>query len=153
MSCFACNRSISYIRFTCYVLITEINELFNEIKMFWVLPIWDQLRQKCSFFRWEFDSVRFGYKTSSLCSHQREKGRKMCETTQYELSDGCKCFQQLLLQRVHHTQSIPKQIKSKWEDRMRKAAVDWMTIMRTNEHQSSSQFWENILKYSWFYKI
>lgn len=29
-----------------------------------------------------------------------------------EMSDGCKCFQQLLLQWVEHVQSIPKQIKS-----------------------------------------
>lgn len=78
-------------------------------------------------------------------------GREMCETAQDELSDGCKCFQQLLLQRVHHTQSIPKQIKSKAADRMRKAAVDWMTITRTNEHPTLKSICENMLQYSWFY--
>lgn len=38
--------------------------------------------------------------------------RKTCGTGQDEMSDGRKCFQQLLLQWVEHIQSIPKQIKS-----------------------------------------
>lgn len=40
---------------------------------------------------------------------EREKTRG---TGRDELSDGCKCFQQLLLQWVEHIQSIAKQIKS-----------------------------------------
>lgn len=41
-----------------------------------------------------------------------KKERKTRGMGQDELSDGCKCFQQLLLQWVEHIQSIPKQIKS-----------------------------------------
>lgn len=50
--------------------------------------------------------------------------RKTCGTGQDEMSDGRKCFQQLLLQWVEHIQSIPKQIKSSGQS-------EWEKLQRT----------------------
>lgn len=57
--------------------------------------------------------------------------RKTCGTGQDEMSDGRKCFQQLLLQWVEHIQSIPKQIKSSGQSEWEKLQQSWTVITRT----------------------
>lgn len=62
---------------------------------------------------------------------------KTCGTGQDELSDGCKCFQQLLLQWVEHIQSIAKQIKSSGQSEWEK--LQWTG--RQSHTQMNSQHW------------
>lgn len=53
----------------------------------------------------------FSEARARLFSLGLDKEKATCGTGQDEMSDGRKCFQQLLLQWVEHVQSIAKQIK------------------------------------------
>lgn len=64
--------------------------------------------------------------------------RKTCGTGQDEMSDGRKCFQQLLLQWVEHIQSIPKQIKSSGQSEWEKLQQSWTVITRTRTNAPRS---------------
>lgn len=55
----------------------------------------------------------FSEARARLFSLGLDKEKATCGTGQDEMSDGRKCFQQLLLQWVEHIQSIAKQIKKK----------------------------------------
>lgn len=67
-------------------------------------------------------------------SQQRKTGGK----GQDEMSDGRKCFQQLLLQWVEHIQSIPKQIKSSGQSEWEKLQQSWTVITRTRTNAPRS---------------
>lgn len=75
------------------------------------------------------------------------KERQTWGTGQDELSEGCKCFQQLLLQWVEHIQSIPKQIKSSGQSEWEK--LQWTgrqshTHTHTNEQSTFEPLHEKL---------
>lgn len=82
-----------------------------------------------------------------------QQKKERCGTGQDELSNGCKCFQQLLLQWVEHIQSIPKQIKSsgqpEWEKLQR---TGWQSHTQMNSPHSSPSM-KIISKYTKKYSL
>lgn len=65
----------------------------------------------------------FSEARARLLSFGLDKEKATSGTGQDEMSDGRKCFQQLLLQWVEHIQSIAKQIKKKKKKKEKQRAI------------------------------
>lgn len=85
----------------------------------------------------------FSEARARLFSLGLDKEKATCGTGQDEMSDGRKCFQQLLLQWVEHIQSIAKQIKKKKAagNLNDKITADWTTITHHKGAQLLKTLW------------